>query len=327
MDKIDFRKWDNHFGRTEQCLLYDSDRYTEAVFHFAEDHLPTGKVKTTITPGLTLTELHIHTSRPFQMLDTQEQEGAESLFVLKGDVESSFEAYKHPLSFSSQNQSIQYNTNFSGSHLVRSTEFHALTITYDLSYLNGLLQSGGNCVLENLGNSILRRENYLSMPYSMTVSGRIAEVIHTLQTCPFQGVTRYIFIESKMMELFALQMEQLQALRRTRPDDKWNRLDREKLFAVKEFIETAYLEPLTLKELSYKFGLNEFKLKKGYKEFFQTTVFGHVHHLRMQKAKALLKEQGMNVSDVAFFVGYDNVSSFSTEFKKRFGCSPRMVLG
>ena len=129
------------------------------------------------------------------------------------------------------------------------------------------------------------------------------------------------------MELFALQMEQLQALRRTRPDDKWNRLDREKLFAVKEFIETAYLEPLTLKELSYKFGLNEFKLKKGYKEFFQTTVFGHVHHLRMQKAKALLKEQGMNVSDVAFFVGYDNVSSFSTEFKKRFGCSPRMVLG
>jgi AraC-like DNA-binding protein len=326
MDKIDFRKWDNYFGRTEQSLVYASDRYTEAVFHFAEDDLPTGKVRTVVTPGLTLTELHIHTTRPFQMLDTQEEEGAESLFVLKGDVESSFEAYKHPLSFGSQNQSIQYNTNFSGTHLVRSTEFHALSISYDLSYINGLVQSGGTGPLKDLGKSIHRKENFLSTPYSMAVSGRIAEVIHTLQTCPFQGITRYIFIESKMMELFALQMEQLHGLRHTKPDQKWNRLDREKLFAVREFIETAYLDPPTLKELSYKFGLNEFKLKKGYKEFFQTTVFGHVHQLRMQKAKALLREQEMNISEVAFFIGYDNVSSFCTEFKKRFGCSPRMVL-
>jgi AraC-like DNA-binding protein len=47
-----------------------------------------------------------------------------------------------------------------------------------------------------------------------------------------------------------------------------------------------------------------------------------VHQLRLQKAKTLLEEKAMNVSEAAFFIGYNNVSSFCTEFKKRFGYSP-----
>ena len=77
-----------------------------------------------------------------------------------------------------------------------------------------------------------------------------------------------------------------------------------------------------MKDLTYEFGLNEFKLKKGYKHFFNTTVFGYILHLRMQKAKALLSDPQMTISDVAQFVGYNNTGSFSYEFKKRFGHSP-----
>ncbi|GAB3499929.1 hypothetical protein GCM10027341_24230 [Spirosoma knui] len=63
-------------------------------------------------------------------------------------------------------------------------------------------------------------------------------------------------------------------------------------------------------------------MKKGYKELFNTTVFGHIHQLRMQKARQLLAEKVMNVSETADYIGYSNVSSFSAEFKKRFGYSP-----
>jgi AraC-like DNA-binding protein len=94
------------------------------------------------------------------------------------------------------------------------------------------------------------------------------------------------------------------------------------LFALRSYIENAYLDEFSLKDLTYKFGLNEFKLKKGYKQLFQTTVFGHVHQLRMQKAKTVLEEKAMNVSEASFYIGYNNVSSFCTEFKKRFGYSP-----
>jgi AraC family transcriptional regulator, transcriptional activator of the genes for pyochelin and ferripyochelin receptors len=125
-----------------------------------------------------------------------------------------------------------------------------------------------------------------------------------------------------MMELFVLQMQQAQAMMDRKDEDDWSGEDRDKLHALKHYIENAYLDEFSLKELTYKFALNEFKLKKGYKQLFGTTVFGHVHQLRMKKAKMLLEKKTMTVSEVSFFIGYNNLSSFSTEFKKRFGYSP-----
>jgi hypothetical protein len=65
-----------------------------------------------------------------------------------------------------------------------------------------------------------------------------------------------------MLELFALQMEQFNS--DTSDKEKWSLADRERLKAVHDFITQSYVEPLTLSCLCYKFGLNEFKLKKGY---------------------------------------------------------------
>jgi AraC-like DNA-binding protein len=150
----------------------------------------------------------------------------------------------------------------------------------------------------------------------------MAEVITAIKGCRFGGATRYLFLESRMMELFVLQLEQAREARGRRHKDEWSAADRERLRAVKDYIESKYLEEFSLTDLTYRFGLNEFKLKKGYKQLFDTTVFGHVHRLRMQKAQEMLKQKTANVSEAAFFIGYNNVSSFCTEFKKRFGYSP-----
>jgi AraC family transcriptional regulator, transcriptional activator of the genes for pyochelin and ferripyochelin receptors len=45
----------------------------------------------------------------------------------------------------------------------------------------------------------------------------------------------------------------------------------------------------------------------------------------MQKARELLMEKQMTVSEVAYFIGYNNIGSFSAEFKKRFGYTPRQL--
>lgn len=44
--------------------------------------------------------------------------------------------------------------------------------------------------------------------------------------------------------------------------------------------------------------------------------------LRMQRARMLLQDKVMTVSEAAFFIGYNDVSSFCTEFKKQFGFNP-----
>lgn len=325
MDKIDTANWNNYFSQAEVSVLHVSERYSETSYSFKEPGLASGKVHAVATPGMVLTEFCLQANNPFQLLDTEPKESAESVFVLQGDVESHFPYLKKPVYFNRQHHNLQYSTQFAGNHMIHSGNFHALTITYDLPYLNGLLQCNENGSLQALSKNLYKKENFLAANHSVGWDRRIAEVIQSIRRCQFQGRTRYIFIESKMLELFVLQMEHLHSLQTSPGKSEWRKEDKEKILAVKEYIEHAYLEPLTLKALTHAFGLNEFKLKKGYKHFFNTTVFGHILQLRMQKAHDLLNDQQMSISEVAQFIGYDNTGSFSYEYKKRFGYSPSQV--
>jgi AraC-like DNA-binding protein len=44
--------------------------------------------------------------------------------------------------------------------------------------------------------------------------------------------------------------------------------------------------------------------------------------VRLQQAKLLLAQGNMNVSEVAYAVGFDSLSYFSKVFKKYYGLSP-----
>lgn len=325
MDKIEITDWASFFSTMEHTVLHRSERYAETSLRFEEPGLVSGNMHSIVAGGTTLTDVRLTSVKPVQINDLGGQETAESVFVLKGDLESSFANIKTPLRFGQQNHSIQYNTNWEGKHIVHAPGFHTLTISYDPAYLHSMLQSAESGPLEEIGKRIERKENFLASPYSLHWNTRMAEVLQAIRHCAFQGTTKYIFIESKMMELFVLQMEHLHTAQQAAPKEAWSNADKEKLYAVKQYIEQTYLEPITLKDFTYKFGLNEFKLKKGFKHFFQTTVFGYIHQLRMCKAKALLADKQMTVSEVAFFIGYQNIGSFSAEFKKRFGYTPREV--
>jgi AraC-like DNA-binding protein len=325
MDKINLGNWNEIFGKTEQRVVFASERYSDMHFRFEEPGLISGYMQSVSTPGMQLTEFFFNADQPFQLVEEETKETAESVFVLDGASESHFHNLSSPLRFNKNHHNFQYNQHFGGEHIISSTGFHALTITYDIKFLKQLLKSDDNSAIGQLANCVYGQKTYVATSKALPFQGRVAEVIGSMRQCPFTGVTRYLFLESKMMELFVLQMQQAQTVSDCK-NDQCSAIDKEKLCAVKNYIEDAYLEAFSLKDLTYKFGLNEFKLKKGYRQLFQTTVFGHIHQLRMGKAKKLLEEKAMNVSEAAFFIGYDNVSSFCTEFKKRFGCTPGKIM-
>ena len=74
--------------------------------------------------------------------------------------------------------------------------------------------------------------------------------------------------------------------------------------------------------LAHKMGMNDFKLKKAYKQLYGTTLFEDFLHARMKKAKSLLEETEQSIVAIAEMAGYKNVSSFSVAFKKYFGQTP-----
>ncbi|MTI30281.1 helix-turn-helix domain-containing protein, partial [Xanthovirga aplysinae] len=101
--------------------------------------------------------------------------------------------------------------------------------------------------------------------------------------------------------------------------------DKNKLFEAKEILSQSIENPPTLRELSKLIQLNEYKLKKGFKELFGTTVFGYIHKIRMNIAKNLLLESDKSAKEIAFETGYSSPQHFSKAFKKEFGVAPKSI--
>lgn len=85
-------------------------------------------------------------------------------------------------------------------------------------------------------------------------------------------------------------------------------------------------QPHTIRELSRKVAMNECYLKKGFKAITGKTIHEYQQHLRIDKARTLLQQQGMSVTDVANTLGYSSISHFSTAFKKVTGMKPCELL-
>ena len=94
------------------------------------------------------------------------------------------------------------------------------------------------------------------------------------------------------------------------------------LESVAAFLENNLDSEHSLQSLSRKFYLNEFKLKKGFKARFQTTVFGYLRQKRMEYARKLLNDDKGSVLEIATRVGYTNPSHFSRAFRETFGMNP-----
>jgi len=69
-------------------------------------------------------------------------------------------------------------------------------------------------------------------------------------------------------------------------------------------------------------GINEYKLKKGFKETFGTTVFGYLSDTRLDIAKNELLANRKTAGELALELGYSSLQHFSGAFKKKFGASP-----
>ena len=106
-------------------------------------------------------------------------------------------------------------------------------------------------------------------------------------------------------------------------DALWHYKD--KINHAKYIIATQYQNPPTLSILAKEIGMNECKLKQGFKEVFDTTVFGYVTQLRMDMALQLLRDTDQTAKEIAYSLGYSSPQHFNNAFKKQFGITPHVI--
>jgi AraC-like DNA-binding protein len=148
-------------------------------------------------------------------------------------------------------------------------------------------------------------------------------VVHQIVACPFRGTSRKLFLQSKALELLAYRLERMtdgpapSGPAPVGPDVV------ERVRRARELLRQGMDEPPGLGELAAAVGVNTTTLKRGFRAVFDKTAFGCLHEDRMARAGELLQQGRMNVSEVAWEIGYTNVGHFSVAFRKHFGVRPR----
>ena len=87
---------------------------------------------------------------------------------------------------------------------------------------------------------------------------------------------------------------------------------------MEQSLQTHY----TIPELAKKAFMNEFKLKKGFKQLFNKSIHALHYELRMQKAIQLLKETDLRLEDIAREIGYHFLTSFISAFRRSYKVTP-----
>lgn len=96
-----------------------------------------------------------------------------------------------------------------------------------------------------------------------------------------------------------------------------------KLYEIKDHLDRCYRNvDISIKMLAKAFGINEYKLKTGFKSLFGVPVISYLTRTRMQNARSLLLRKDETVLSVAEKVGYGYANNFTAAFKKTFGMSP-----
>ncbi|WP_313180646.1 helix-turn-helix domain-containing protein [Lacrimispora sp.] len=161
--------------------------------------------------------------------------------------------------------------------------------------------------------------------YGLTPS--VQAMIRQMSDCPYKGYLRQLYMEGKVYELIAVFFSET-VLQKDHtiliPD--FSKADLNCIYQAKRLLDEAPERNVSLSLLSRCVGLNEYKLKKGFKEVYGVSVHSYVIQKRLELAKTILDMEDVTVSDAAGRVGYGNVSHFAAAFRKRYGSNPGQYL-
>ena len=103
---------------------------------------------------------------------------------------------------------------------------------------------------------------------------------------------------------------------------KLSKEDFQKIILAHDKIKTDASSFVTIYELSKELGISEQKLKVGFKEIYQQTIWDYANSIRMNQAVNLLLETDLTISEISTQIGYQSQAAFITMFKKWCGVTP-----
>lgn len=195
-----------------------------------------------------------------------------------------------------------------------------ISVLISIEYFHSLFSIDGNFLFNfnsfKIGKPIIEPKQ---------ITPTIQHILNQLISKQITKALRPVFIKGKVYELLSYYFNTSNADESENENCPYiaNEETVSKIKRAKEIIIEEMTNPPSLENLAKKVGLNIKKLKTDFKEFYGVPVFTFLLNYKMDLAKELLREQQLNVNEIAAQLGYSTSSHFIAAFKRKFKTTPK----
>jgi len=110
--------------------------------------------------------------------------------------------------------------------------------------------------------------------------------------------------------------------KRCRPDLLTYNPNNESIEELKSFIESNYSSAINIEGLARDLGVSRSHLAKIFKERENISIVDYITKTRINKSLELLKARDLEITDIAYAVGFQSLSNYYRCFKKQIHLTP-----
>ncbi|HET6992879.1 MAG TPA: AraC family transcriptional regulator [Bacteroidia bacterium] len=244
-------------------------------------------------------------------------------FNLQGKISIIDNDMPHGFDLSDNQHNMFYGKEAEGKMKVDESQMRIFLVQFSKTkFLD--IANDGNDAIKRFAESVANGKSVAFSDYNLNIDLSLQNCINSILNCNYSDSLKRMFFFSKAIEMLVLQAESF-----NKSIDKKTYLkkeyDKERIVFARDYLLKNIDCAPTLSELSKIAGINEFKLKKGFKETFHQTVFEYLSDVRLEIAKSDLLEKKKSITEIAFELGYSSLQHFSSAFKKKFGTAPSKI--
>lgn len=317
-------------GHQESLVLIDTGDNYDQKSHFIEENTTIKKegieeitIRNLITDGILILDTQMYFSKQQTIQTEMIGESIVMNFICCNNLETYIDQVETEKYSTENTHNILYASKLKATFVIPALEqINYLSIILSPEFYSQLINEDWGLHKIFSKNITQKKTGYITPKY-VAFTSEIQWILHEIKNCTYKGAMKKMYLEAKIKELLIMQLDSLAEKPKVKaevPEEEYS-----KLLKAKAILESNFTKAPSLTELSRLISLNEFKLKKGFKACFETTVKEYVTKLRMEYAKKLFKNKTANVSEVAYKCGYKDVSHFSASFKFFYGFTPPVL--
>lgn len=251
------------------------------------------------------------------------------MFSLDG--RSFFNNRKHPLRMESNSHSLSFLSKYECLNILEArARQHDIAFRVSQKFCQDILLPFANERGGGIYEKILCGREFNTINNHRPNDPAISGLLKNILECPFTGEMKAAHQREHLRALLMLQLFHFSPLLtgdEVRMESRISKCDEHVLHEVKAYLDEHYLHPCSLDGLSKRFGLNEFKLKHGFKRLFDVSPIRYMQQKRLQFSLVLLRDSNKTVKEIADMIGYGHAANYTAAFTRMFTRPPHAFRG